>query len=182
MLCRQAEVVQQDSSQLAREFLKGLMLRRCFKNSLGPQQASNGCDGVGERRFAFGVPCRASWTNRMVANMLGEDQADHAEQAQQARTRTQDRFGYVLSGCLEPQVRPHLLEGRLDGPAGREPTDDLGRGQIRICRIEVIVPMSALDVMGEHPADRHQSLAALVPLCGSADQFHSPMAAASRRG
>ena len=114
----------------------------------------------------------------MTECMLGEDQANDAEQAQQTGHGTQNRQGDMLSRRFKSQVFSHFLKGGFDRPAGGEPTDDLRRLQRRVGRVEVFVPMRALHVMDERPADRHQPFAGLVPLSGPADQFDTPICSA----
>ena len=77
---------------------------RLLKNALGPEQTPHGGDGVGEGRFALGVPTRCSQTDSVPPGMLGKDQADHAEEAQQAGSRSQNGLGHPLSRRLESQV------------------------------------------------------------------------------
>ena len=82
--------------------------------------------------------------------------------------------GHSLARSLEPEMSPNLLKGRFNGPAGREPTDNLCRGEAQVRGVDVVVSMSALDVVDVDPADRDDSLSGLVPVTGAGDELHAP--------
>jgi hypothetical protein len=143
--------------------LKSVAVRRLWREDFLPEEEANRRHRVGEGRLLFGVPEGMANTGMMGLDVLCIDQTDHTEQAQQTGRRTKHRPGDVLSGCLEAQMSTHLLEGRLNGPAGVEPTDDLLGRQRGVGAVEVLIPRRALEVSNEDPANRDYAGAGLVP-------------------
>ena len=130
------------------------MMRSLFKNSFFPKQSPYGCNGIREGRFCFGIPLRPSYSDTMTPRMLSKNQAHYAEQAQQTRGCTQHRLGYILSWRFKTQVCTQLLKRGLYGPAGREPTGDLGGSKARNGSVEVLIPMCALNIVDKDPTNR----------------------------
>ena len=108
------------------------MIRSLCKNSYFPKQTPDHRHDIRKGGFGFGIPFGASDLNAMTSGMLSEDQANDAEQTQQARRRPQHRPGHMLARRFKAQVFPHFLERGLNGPTGREPTDDLRQRQRRV--------------------------------------------------
>ncbi len=154
--------------------MKSIVMGRPFKNRRGPKQPPYRCNGVRERRLGLCVPSRDPQTNSMSPGMGGKDQANHAEQPEKTRPRPQNRLGHTLSRCLEAQMSSPFLKGGLDRPTGGEVCDNLFRVQRSVRGIEVLVPVCSVQVVDEHPTDRHQSLAAFVPVGLSNDSIVSP--------
>ena len=160
------------------------MIRRLCKNSFLPKQASYRGDDIREGRFGFRIPFGTADFDAVMSRMLGEDQADDAEQAQQVGRSPQHRCFDMLARGFEAQMFPQFLKRGFDGPTGGEPTDDLGGFEIRVAALEVVVPMSAGQVMDKNPAYGNQSVPALIPLADLADESDPPLTAAipSHRG
>ena len=161
MLRGPSELIQQQQAQMAREFRKGIMIRRLSQNRLRPEQPTPRGDGVGEAQCLLGVPVGGRRAYAVPPRVLGEDQTDHAEQSEQAGGRSQDTLGHALPRRLEAQVGTHFLKGGLDRPAGGEPTDDLFRVQARIGRVEVLIAMDALEIVDEDPPEGNSPAPAL---------------------
>ena len=107
-----------------------------------------------------------------------EDQADHAEQSQQARRRAQHAGLGPVPRRVESQMGANLLECHLDAPTPGVKADDSVRRHRGIGAVKVFVPVRSFDVANEHPADRDQAVAGLVPVSFAPDQFDPPRLAA----
>jgi len=89
---------------------------------MGPQLSPDRGQGIGEGDLRLGVPRRSGRMNTMTAGMSCKDQANHHEQAQDARGGSQHRGFDPLTRALKSQVGTAL------------------RAAVTVCRPQVKMP------------------------------------------
>src|SRR5205085_11696969 len=75
-------------------------------------------------------------------------------------------------GRLQAEVGPQFFKSGLDIPAAGVVADHRPGAEARIGGEEVFVAVRALPVPDEHPPDRHQSPAGLVPVAGALGRLY----------
>ena len=88
---------------------------------------TNERERIGKGRQGFGVPGRLANGKRLTIEQSLSKNGDERKQAQQSRSRTQDRQIRPLALGLHPQMSTHLMKGDFDRPAQDKPRHDLDR-------------------------------------------------------
>ena len=145
--------------------------RRQIGKGDGPQPYADESEGIDEGGERFGVP--GGLTNREGLSVKQRvcEEGDQGKEAEQSRGGTEDGEIGPLALGLDAEVRAGLLKGDLELPAQHEPLHDLAGRHGQFGAEERLRVTLAVRITDQHPAQRDDRQARVIPDGGAAGEL-----------